>query len=388
MKNEELLYEYNPGVCNKKLKNIQVLNGKIIINITSTELNNDTIKIIIFYINYVNHRLGKSKMPIVFDFKHIKLIDKLSFVLLECIIKSLIDVHNRRVEVTLNIERIILTEGIYSSPLMILANPYKNIIDKNHKFLEKFRYEYYKFHFRRVLKYEEYCDTDKLSKIYDDVAYFQEWFNINYNCREEISEVIVELLGNAIEHSKSDCLVDFDIAPNYTNKSGESVCGINIAILNFSHVLLGDGICNKTTNPSNICKFGEKYLKIQEAFNNHKKFFSENYDEKDFFNISTFQNKISSRGENRPTGGTGLTKLIKSIEEKSENHSCYVLTGDRVIVFDKRYLEYNGDWIGFNEENDYFGNKPNEVLLQRSNFYMPGTAYNLNFIMKVNENEK
>lgn len=387
MKNEELIYEYNSGFSIGKPKNIRLLNGKIIVDINNKKLDNETVKIIVNYINYINYRYGKVNIPIVFNFKHIMLLDKLSFVILECIFKSLITKYKRKIEVVMNIERIILTEGIYSSPLLILANPLKKISEKNSKFLEKFKYDYYKYHFRRVLKYEEYSNTDKLSKIYDDVAYFQECFNINYDCREEISEVIVELLGNAIEHSKSDCLVDFDIAPNYINNCGESVCGINIAILNFSHVLLGDGISNMITN--NTCNnLDGKYSRVKSALNNHKMFFDNQYDEKDFFIISTFQNRVSSRGDCRPTGGTGLTKLIKSIEEKSENHACYVLTGDRIIIFNPEYLEYNNDWIGFNSANDYFNEKPHPGLLQRSSFYMPGTAYNLNFIMKVNEDGK
>ncbi len=387
MKNEELIFKYNSKSFSKRLKNINVLNGCIFVNIYDDELNNSTVKNIASYVSYINGRYKNTKLTVVFDFKHIKLLDKLSFVILECIIKSLITQYNHKVEIVLNIEKIILTEGILSSPLLILANPKKRVLEKNIKFLEKFKDDYYQYHFRRVLKYEECFNTDKLCKLYDDLAYFQNYFNINYDCREDISEVIIELIGNAIEHSKSDCLVDFDIAPNYINEKGEAVCGINIAILNFSELLLGDELDRSITSFAMSEEFSEKYVKVQEAFDNHSGFFDDSYDRKDFFNISVFQNKVSSRGDNRSTGGTGLTKLIKSIEDRADDHSCYVLTGDRLIVFDKNYLEYDGDWIGFNSENDYFNHRPYYGLLERSNFYMPGTAYNLNFIMKVNESD-
>ena len=236
--------------------------------------------------------------------------------------------------------------------------------------------------------YEESNGNDKLSKVYDELVYFQKHCAINSNVREEIAEVAIELIGNAIEHSTSDCLIDFDIATNYKNSQGESVNSLNLAIVNYSENLLADKLTKaiKTYNPST--DLNNRYKKVLEAYNNHSRFFNEQYGEEDFFNISTFQNRVSSRQNNPMTGGTGLTKLLKSVEDKSENHACYVLTGNRIIILDKDYLEYEGDWIGFNKEHDYFNTQPNLNLIQRSKFYMPGTAYNLNFIMKVgDENE-
>jgi hypothetical protein len=228
-----------------------------------------------------------------------------------------------------------------------------------------------------------------LCKIYDDVAYFQKSFNINYDCVEDISEVIVELIGNAIEHSKSDCLVDFDIATDYQSVSGDSVCGINIAIISFSNILLGDGIKKKMEDFNSSEATNDRYAKVKVAKDNHCEYFDDGYDITDFYNISTFQHRISGSEKKMDSGGMGLTKLIKSIEDKATEHTCYVLSGDRIILFEPEYLEYNKDgWIGFNKNNDYFCSKPSNQVLQRSNFYMPGTAYNLNFVMRVNDDEQ
>lgn len=386
MENIKLLYDYNPKFNKKKHPSIFMKNGKLIVAISNEHLDFETVKTIISDINYIRFKYPSTKIPIIFSFFNIKLVDKLSFVLLECIFQLLIMEFGHKVEVYLEMKNIIITEGINSSPLLILANANKSLAEKNKKFLEKFNNDHFKYHFRRVLKSED-MGTDKLSKIYDEIAYFQKSFNINYDCIEEVSEVIVELIGNALEHSESDCLVDFDIATDYKNKNEESVCALNIVILNFSKILLGDKLCEKIINSNFDDESEGRYKLVEQALSTHNSFFDDVYDKKDFFNISTFQNKISGRNKITPTGGTGLTKLIKSIEDKSEAHSCYVITGDRKIYFEPNYLEYKDDWIGFNQENDYFNHKPFNGILKRNSFFMPGTAYNLNFIMKVNIDE-
>lgn len=390
MNDSSLIFKKNSSFSLKKPPNIQLNKGAIQIIIENKSLNNDVIVSIIKNLNYIQNKYAITSIPIRFIFYNVVLTDKLSYILLECIIESLITVFHRKVEVFFKFQKKIITEGIKYSPLMLLGNVQnKSIYEKNKEFIEKFNYEHFKKHFRRVVKYEDYQSSDKLCKIYDDVAYFQKNFNINYDCLEEISEVIVELIGNAIEHSKSDCLVDFDIATNYVSKSGESVCGINIAIVGFSNILLGDGISKKIEKLNTKESVDNRYAKVIEAKENHSKYFDGfNYDLVDFCNISAFQHRISGSEKKINSGGIGLTKLIKSIEEKSENHACYVLSGNRILLFHPSYLEYDTNgWIGFNDCNDYISTKPSNKVLEKSAFYMPGTAYNLNFVMKVNNDE-
>lgn len=171
----------------------------------------------------------------------------------------------------------ISTAGITSSPLKFLGHHNKNIINKDNSFVNGFMYDHYKNHFRRVIKYDDCCDGDALCKIYDEIAYFQKNFNISYNCYEEISEVIIELIGNAIEHTKSDCLVDFDIAPNYTTMQGNPVLGINISIISFSNILLGDELKEKIMSIQDDSKY-DRYNYVKNALQNHIDFFDDNYD--------------------------------------------------------------------------------------------------------------
>lgn len=385
MKDSVLIFEKNSRVLAKKTKNMLIKNGILEVTIKSSDLNNAFIVRFIEIINFIKTNYKNTMIPIRFVLDNVNLTDKLAYILLECIIESLIVNYNYKVELFFKLKKGISTAGIISSPLKYLGGEKnKNLINKDKLYIEKFSYDHYKNHFRRIIKYEDCYEGDALSKIYDEIAYFQKNFNINYDCYEEISEVIIELIGNAIEHTKSDCLVDFDMTSDYTTKQGRPVCGINISIISFSDTLLGDGLKNKITNLPNDLK-NDRYDYVRKALQNHVNFFDDNYDATDFFNISAFQHKISGSISKINSGGVGLTKLIKSIEDKSEEHSCYVLTGDRIIMFDPVYLEYDKNgWIGFNENNDYLKNKPSKKTLQKSEFFMPGTAYNLNFIMKVN----
>ena len=89
------------------------------------------------------------------------------------------------------------------------------------------------------------------------------------------------------------------------------------------------------------------------------------------------------------TGGTGLTKLILSLAERSDAYRCYVVSGNRAINFYKELLEYDNErWIGFNKEKDYVSNIPGknnngEEVVSETLMFMPGTGYNLNFVMEV-----
>lgn len=389
MQNSFLINQMNSSVDSKKPKNICVKNGVIEILIKNTELDNSMITTIIGYANYINQNFKSTIIPIRFILIDVVLTDKLAYVIFECVIETMMSVFHRKIEVYFTLKKMIITEGISSSPLLLLGNrKNKKLYEKNQEFIDKFNFDYYRNHFRRVVKYADYLKSDKLSKLYDDIAYFQKSFDINYDCLEDVSEVIVELIGNALEHSKSDCLVDFDIAPNYTTEDGDDVCGINIAILSFSNILLGDSIAKKMSDFHTNNLENTRYEYVKNAFNNHKNFFDDEYDTVDFYNISTFQHRISGSEEKINNGGIGLTKLVKSIEDNATKHTCYVLSGNRIIMFEPEYLEYNKEgWIGFNKDNNYLHSQPDPSVLQRSNFFMPGTAYNLNFVMKVNKDE-
>ena len=219
-----------------------------------------------------------------------------------------------------------------------------------------------------------------LGKLMEETAVFLSNIGVDEETADELSEVVSELVGNAYEHStETECLVDIDVAPYFRNNKNNMECyGINVVILNFSQELLGDGIKRKLSDKNFI---EGRYKTVAKAYKKHSINFDRNYNEDDFYNVMAFQDHISGRKENSEMGGRGLTCLIDSLCEKSEANQCYVLSGNKGIMLNTEYLQYNDDnWLGFNDSNDIF-DLPNKSLILRSDTYFCGVAYNLNFII-------
>ena len=81
-------------------------------------------------------------------------------------------------------------------------------------------------------------------------------------------------------------------------------------------------------------------------------------------------------------GGLGTLKLIEALIKQAYRDNCYLYTGNKIVKFkDKLYLVENG-WIGFNKQKD-FKLPPDPSIIADSDFTLSGTAYNLNFIIKI-----
>lgn len=334
-------------------------------------------------IRFVNSILTQYpfKLPIIFDMGHIQLTDKLSYIVFECLCQYLIEDKGYKITVNMTADHFIHTDGIHSSPLLLLGNPLRRNLDK---YTKSFKSEIYHNHYRKVLDSNMLSDYVLQCQIMDDIANFQKIYDVEAECREKITEVIVELMGNAFEYGGENCLIDFDIAPNYRKvNSSQSFVGINIAILNFSTQWLGTSLQNSILSCNE--KAGRR-AEVKIAYDNHRKFFDSTYIEDDFFNLAAFQHRVSSRNMSALTGGTGLTKLIESLQSKSDSDRCYVLSGKRKMEFRSEYLTYNTDgWLGFNLENDFISTKPDTSIFSSSPYVFPGTAYNLNFVLSKEE---
>lgn len=334
---------------------------------------------IIEFVNNLHIKYKGMPIPITFRFGEVIFIDKLTYILLECICYVLINDYRHRVQIYMSVMLDIGTEGIESSPLLLLNNTKnKSVL----KFPAKFEWDLYKNHYRKVVKGNS--ETNYLGELYSEIDSFLKLFSFeNDACRDEITQVIVELAGNAFDHCNADCLVDLDVTQEYNGKQedGKEFCGINIAVVNFSENLLGTGINDNIIISDNNIN-DDRYRDVLLAYQKHIAKFSETYCKEDFCNITAFQHKISGRGDTG-TGGTGLTKLIKSLSDRSSAYRCYVITGKRCVNFYSNLLEYNNDnWIGFNDENNYFNCIPQKDVITECLINMPGTAYNLNFVIE------
>lgn len=339
-----------------------------------------SILLLIGLLNKVQQVYGRTKMPLVIDLGKATFSDKLTYVIFECICHYFIEYCHRCVYLQYSISSSeIWTDGINSSPLLILGSHDRIHVEK---FLKKFEFDLYGNHYRRVVGCD---DLLILSKVMTEIESFLQAFMTDDIYRDKISEVIVELIGNASEHTSSECLIDIDVSNSYVNvNSGKSVYGVNIVVLNFSKQNFGNAIKEKLVSDEvRHNKEKTRYNIVLDAYKNHKNFFDLHYTEEDFYNIASFQHKISGREGAIAYGGTGLTKLIKALEQRSDAHMCYMLTGNRIVKFLHEHLEYDkNSWISFNYDKSFVDTIPAAETIDGCPVYFPGTAYNLNFVME------
>ena len=198
----------------------------------------------------------------------------------------------------------------------------------------------------------------------------------------KLANTIGELVGNATEHGGGDCLLDIDITHNFTHskKQGSTFGAVNIALLNFSDTNFGDMVKNKILN-TDLSK-NIRYQKIKVAYDTHQSYFNDNYNEKHFWNVASIQDKISGRPDNYNNGGKGMTDLIKSVQNFTHEDYCYMMSGKEILKFKKELLKQDSDgFIGFNKTS-FLQSGPETTTLAKSKVYLPGVAYNLNFILE------
>lgn len=378
MKNEKLLFLNNKETIKGYKPDIK--NSCIQVNFKKKVIGGREIMELIRIINTIEERYASTKIPIVLKLGELKFADKLTIVIFETICHYILTVRKRKIGLSYTIIKWeIWTEGIFSSPLLLLGG------SEEKKFIEKYNSEIYKRHYRRVVLVDEKKDPVLLSKIVTEINSFLKIVDVAEKYRDNIALVISELVGNACEHTKTECLIDIDVTTPYGKENEEGdFYGINIVVLNFSPQLLGNAIEMKI-NERDIDYFEKnpRYEMVLKAKQNHEILFNEWYQLEDFYNICSFQHKISGRKDVKSTGGTGLTKLIQTLEKMSDAHKCYVVAGKKVVNFLHDFLEYDSDkWIGFNKENSFENNIPDRMVIDECGIYFPGTAYNLNFAMK------
>lgn len=386
MKNIELLFEYNKSnnikFCKKNIK--LVTRGKLKKKFweyrnTDHIFSGNSIYNLLCSMNYIIDT-DKFNFPILIKLGTVEFNDKLVFIILECICYYLVNNVKKQIYVSINFKKSIWTDGIRFSPMQSLNS--NNYTAFNLKFYNDLGLE----HFRRIITYNNF-KTDYLNKFSSDIFMFLQHICLDETTIDTLCEAITEIVGNAIEHGHSDCLIDIDVTDATYQKQNDDensvYYGINVVVLNFSDKSFFYKLKHKLLTVDNL---NERHKKVNQAKLFHSKYFNKKYTEDDFYTIAAFQHKITGSIQKKAAGGVGLTQLIKSIEEKSSGHICYMLSNNRILDFKKELLQYDkDDYIGFNFENDFFGNIPNLSIFNNSSTFFSGTAYNLNFAIKKGE---
>lgn len=342
------------------------------------------IRKIIAFINSIKCRHKIDFIPIRIDLGERFFQDKYTYILLESILHILIESFRCKIETIFNCKHNIFNEGIQHSCLVFSGIKKEG----REKFLRKYPKDINGTHFRRTISPEG--PSQQISLLAQEIDYFLKNNFIVDECRNKIALIIAELTDNALEHANTECLVDIDITREYF-KEHEIVNdgvyrGVNIVVMDYSETILCTPLREKVLKSKMM--FETKYAQYEElkkAYDFHSQHWSSQYGQDDFFAIASFQNKISGRN-NSCTGGKGLTELLNALQIRSDSYYCYCVSGNRMISLSKEYTSTGTDsWIGFNKQRDFFNALPDENCLQPLPFYFPGTAYNLNFVLKEEE---
>ncbi len=386
MTNINLLFEHNKNDNTKMLKKYYKFRndkGKKywLININNHSFSGKQIHKLICILNNIIET-DKFKFPIKINLNTITFADKLVYIVLECICLYLIFNQNRDIILNYKHENHIGNSGIEFSPLnQIKYNCNQKL------FYECFFDHLSKRHFRKIIINSE-IKTSYLNIVLTSIYKFLENLSIDRDTIGLLCEAIIEVVGNAIEHDHSDCLIDIDVTDDNYKKIGDnennSYYGVNVVVLNFSHTpfykKLQDKLLSCKTN------LNERYTEVQNAKSKHSEHFSNEYTESDFYTIASFQHKISGSVAKGESGGVGLTTLIKSLEEKSDGNYCYMLSEKRVLFFYKDLLKHNSNnFLGFNRDNDFLNRIPDLSIFRSCDTFFPETSYNLHFTIRKDE---
>lgn len=255
--------------------------------------------------------------------------------------------------------------------------PYENNIVAAH-FSKCFFVDVYKAD-KDYLIYQQYLSND----IYSTLNLMLD----NKKILDETCSIVDELVDNILCHTYGLGLVDIGVVKVKSNKDSDEYLQFMINIINVSDNCLYSDIKDVYNNDKEL----KNRKAIEYSYNCQKKYFdNESYSENLFFMITAFQKGTTTRSLER-RGGTGLNKSIINFSKRSQDDipekQSYVYSGNDILMFDSKVLNSNkiGDHIAFNCDNDY-NSIPDKRCLSKSVFYLSGTAYNLMFVVKEDDN--
>lgn len=333
---------------------------------------------IVVFLNTISLQYKNNNVPVLIELEQVTFYDKLAYVVFECIVYYYKVIKKKNIRIIFDIKPTIWTEGIRYSSLKYCNN--------SEEFDIRFKFEVYRRHYRNLTKYDKYIsENEYLSKIVGDIKNYMINNEIPTYIADELSEVLIELIGNGLEHSKTDTLIDIDVTDSLYSKENDkkgNYYGVNVAIATISNIHFSDMLKNKL-NKNNAIDYGKRYSEVMKALKQHQIYFNNKYIENDFYTIASFQDSISGNiKKNNEVGGKGLTKLLKSVEERAEDHLCYMLSGNRILFLRKEFLNSKDNYVGFNLSGDFLNEPPNEEVFGTCDTNISGVLYNLSFAIK------
>lgn len=334
------------------------------------------------HFKWMKENMTTCNTKIIIDSDYIA--DQAILTLMESIIYFVINKWKFKITYRFSIKENVLGYQIFKQSILFKYNNKKIIIEEYNREYNK-RITIKGDHFRKVCEnIEENRKSEFISVTMDEIDIFLKCFEFDDEYRNELAEVIVEIVDNALKHSNGDCILNLNVLKNnYQNYKYVDVTAVVI-----DDIFIGKEIV-EYIRKDDKSEYSEKNKIVLEAYENHKKFFGDNYNINSFAMISAFQKYVTTRKMSKNTGGTGLTTLINALIEKSTHNFCYAISGNTNLIFKKEFLNLNENGlIGFNEDNNYIEMIPNEKVVSINKYDMNVNIYNLQFILKEDKNER
>lgn len=306
--------------------------------------------------------------------------DQAILILMESIIYFVINEWDFRITYRFSMNKNLIGYQIFKKSLLFKYNN-KKIIKEEYNIEYNRKTTIGRDHFRKICEnIEENRKGKFISVTMDEIDTFLKCFEFNNEYRNELAEVIVEIVDNALKHSNGDCILCLNVLKDDFRKYKY----VDVAIVVIDDIFIGKEII-EYIKKEDRSEYSEKNEIVLKAYENHSKFFNNKYDINSFAMISAFQKYVTTRKSSGNTGGTGLTTLINALIDKSDLNYCYSISGKTNLIFKKQFLNLNEDGlIGFNEKNDYVEMIPDEKVVSINKYDLNANIYNLQFILKEN----
>lgn len=378
MKNIECLFEGIPPINHKKNKDIN--KDKLIIN--KKMFSSESIFKIIEHFNWKIMHNNNVRVKIEVQCSIIG--DDATLIVFESMLYYLIKNYNFDIQYTFKVNKNLVGYELYKLSNLIKYDNKK--IDKL-DFMQNYEknFDISMHHYKKVcINSKENKKSEYLSLLYDDICNFLKNNYINQKYYEALGETIAEIMGNCLEHSDTDTILDIKITRSY--KDNNECKFVNVTVISFTKEKFGEKLKQFIFNEEK--GFNSSNEIVKDAYNIQSKKFNNNYSIDNFLMVSAFQKNVTTRKNSEGSGGKGLTRFIETLIDLSIDDFCYVMNGNTIIFLKKPFLKLNEDGtIGFNTENNYIENLPNSQIVVNSNKCFNGTIHNLSFILEGGQNE-
>lgn len=328
------------------------------------------------HFKWMKENMTTCETKIIIDSDYIA--DQAILTLMESIIYFVINEWNFKVTYRFSIKENVLGYQIFKKSILFKYNNKKILVEEYNREYNK-RITIKGDHFRKICEnIEENRKGEFISVTMDEVDIFLKFFEFDDGYRNELAEVIVEIVDNALKHSNGDCILNLNVFKNDYQKYKY----VDVTVVVIDDIFIGKEIV-EYIKKEDKSEYSERNRIVLEAYENHKKFFGDKYNINSFAMVSAFQKYVTTRKMSKNTGGTGLTTLINALIEKSTHNFCYAISGATNLIFKKEFLNLNENGlIGFNETNNYIEVPPNEKVVSINKYDMNVNIYNLQFILK------